>query len=276
MTENLNTSHQHTKTGVVETIKKINVGELDPGGNLIIAVHAKHNEYAIYEIESNDINNKLKVLIEGHSDDSEKKITRRFSSVKQKYIQATGMLSNTPNYGMLKRRIAHTLSTCLDDDNKGPQEFDALIEIIQKEHEKLVVNRIYYLAPAVVLTILAFCISLFKIDIFKLNQATITQFEIGVCFFVAVLTGASISILVNATKLNFEEYSSGGYYLTLGIERIFLAILAGITAFICIQAGILFPDFTKNSIWGMLVALTIAGFSESFIPSFLTKIKSEK
>lgn len=276
MTDEINTSVLDTKTSVVETIKKINVGELDPGNNLIVAVHSKHNEYAIYEIDSNDVNNKLKVLIDGHTDESEKKITRRYSSVKQKYIQATGMLSNTPNYGMLKRRIAHTLSTCLDDDTKGPEEFDALIKIIQKEHEKLVVNRIYYLAPAVILTIITIGLSLFKLNFFELNHTHITQFEVGLCFFVSVLVGASISILVNATKLNFEEYSSGGYYLTLGIERIFLAILAGITAFICIQAGILFPDFTKNSIWGMLVALTIAGFSESFIPSFLTKINPEK
>ncbi|OJU95084.1 MAG: hypothetical protein BGO19_02350 [Acinetobacter sp. 38-8] len=268
----VDTESSNKKTQVVETISKIKVGEIDESNNKIVQVYSKYNEYAIYEIDHEDINHRMRVIIDGHLDETELLITTRFRKVKQKYIQAIGMLPNSPNLEMLKRRIAHTLSSCLSSDIDGEKEFNELIKTIQLEHGKLVVNRAIYLFPIFLMTLISFGFSFYQYNIFELNKS-ISELNYLGCLFLSVSIGASISLLMNATKLNFEEYSLKRYYLILGLERIFLAFSAGCAAYVCIQAGLLFPEFTKNSIWGIMVALTIVGFSESLIPSFLTKIE---
>lgn len=234
----VDTKSNNEKTQVVETISKIKIGEIDTSNNKIVQVYSKYNEYAIYEIEHEDINHRMRVVIDGHSDESELVITTRFRKVKQKYIQAIGMLPNSPNLEMLKRRIAHTLSSCLSSDIDGEKEFNDLIKTIRDEHEKLVINRAIYLLPIFVMTLISFGFSSYNYNIFELNKS-ISELNFIGCLFFSVSIGASISLLINATKLNFEEYSLRRYYLILGLERIFLAFSAGCAAYVCIQAGLL-------------------------------------
>ena len=100
-----------------ERITSIVVGSKDSANNLVLNVLARNVEYVIYEIEDSDINNRIKILIDGLTDESEAKISQRFNAVKQKYIEAKGLLGKSSNYGMMKQRIAHTLSTCLSADD---------------------------------------------------------------------------------------------------------------------------------------------------------------
>ena len=60
-----------SKTDTVESIKAIVSDAEDNSGNKVVNVLAKHNEYVIYEIETKDINNRIKVFIDGHTDESE-------------------------------------------------------------------------------------------------------------------------------------------------------------------------------------------------------------
>lgn len=139
---------QKTKAEPTEKIKLIVKNGTDPSGNKITNVLAKYNEYAIYEIEDDDINNRLRFIIEGHTDESEKIIRDRLNRVKSQYIKAKVLLGKSSNYGMMKQRIAHTLSTCLNSDEQNiGNEFIELINEITIEHEKLVVNRAIYLTP---------------------------------------------------------------------------------------------------------------------------------
>ena len=62
-------------------------GGKDSSGNRIINVLAKQNELAIYEIDHPVINNKLRILIDGHTNELETLILNRFNKVKQKYIE---------------------------------------------------------------------------------------------------------------------------------------------------------------------------------------------
>ncbi|MCG9040563.1 hypothetical protein [Laribacter hongkongensis] len=113
-----NTQGMHMiKSDMVESIKAILIGAIDLSGNKVINVLAKYNEYVIYEIETDDINNRIKVFIDGRSDESETSIQKRFNSVKQKYIEAKGMLAKSTNFEMMKHRVAHTLSSALMSDD---------------------------------------------------------------------------------------------------------------------------------------------------------------
>lgn len=111
-----------SKSEIVDSVKAIVSGADDMSGNKVVNVLAKHNEYVIYEIETKDINNRIKVFIDGHTDQSEEKIQKRFNDVKQKYIEAKGMLSKSSNFEMMKHRVAHTLSTALNSDESGGGE----------------------------------------------------------------------------------------------------------------------------------------------------------
>jgi hypothetical protein len=258
-------------------IMNIKIGAEDVSGNKITLIHAKHDEYAIYEIETPDINNKLRVIIDGYTDESERAIQDRFNKVKQKYIEAIGLLSNTPRFEMLKRRIAHTLSTCLNSgETDGLKEFQTLIETIKKEHQVLVVHRAIYTLPVLIFVVLSAIITFFVTDDLTQKYESMSKLHFLAYLLLSVSAGACISILMNTNKLNFEEYSLKKYYLMLGFERVLLSIVAGTAALICIQAGILFPSFTQNSLWGAMVVLLLAGFSESLIPSVLTKIESKE
>nr|WP_312324516.1 hypothetical protein [Acinetobacter oleivorans] len=264
------------KTQPTQLVMDIKVGAKDLSGNKIIQVHAKHNEFAIYEIETSDINNKLRVLIDGYTNASEREIQDRFNKVKQKYIEANGLLSNTPKFEMLKRRIAHTLSTCLNSSHvDGQLEFTKLIETIQKEHQILVIHRAIYILPALIFVLMSGLFTFFFLGDFKKDLSTINTDHYLACMLLAVSSGACISILMNTTKLNFEEYSLKKYYFMLGFERVLFSIVAGTAAMIFIQAGLLFPSFTTTSISGTMVVILLAGFSESLIPSVLSKIETK-
>lgn len=253
-------------------VMAVNIGAMDVANNKITHVLVKHNEFAIYEIDTPNINNRIRTVIDGYTDESEQKIQDRFNKVKQDYIQAIGLLSNSPNTEMLKRRIAHTLSTCLSGSEvDGNKEFKNLIKIIKEEHEKLVRNRLVYLTPVFLSTLICLVVAFF---IYPNGVQKLDLFGYRVFLILSILIGASISILINTTKLNFEEYSLKKYYLLLGLERVFLALVTGISAFICLKSGLIFPSFFKDNVWEMFAVLIVAGFSESLIPSFLTKIES--
>lgn len=264
----INTGLKLSKSNVVESIKAIVNGATDISGNKVINVLAKHNEYAIYEIETNDINNRIKVLIDGHNDESERKIQKRFNNVKQKYIEAKGMLSKSSNFEMMKHRVAHTLSNALNsDDSNGVKGFEELIETIIKEHEQLVVNRALYLAPSIFAVAALFFIAFFN---FQSSLADGPCWQLIVVFFGSSLGGA-LSILTNARSFNFEEFRTKWYYSLLGAERLILSYMAGGVAYIAIKSGILSSDILSKGYWSLMLVVVISGFSESLIPGFLSK-----
>lgn len=257
-----------SKSEPVESVKALVVGAKDFSGNKVINVLAKHDEYVIYEIATDDINNKLKVFIDGRTDASEKLIQDRFNTVKQKYIEAKGMLSRSSNFEMMKHRVAHTLSTALNSSEvDGKKEFDELISIITKEHEELVVNRTIYLLPAFITLISLFAYCLYNIDSRIQNGP---DWQIIVSLLGASL-GGGLSILINAKTLNFEEFKTRTHYFLLGVERMFLACMAGAIAYIALKSGLLSPEISAKGYWPIMLVIVVSGFSESLVPSFLSR-----
>lgn len=265
------------KTEPTERIAGIKIGGIDTTGAKIVSVLATNNEFAIYEIEHSDVNSKIKVLIDGLTDESEKQIQEKFNKVKQKYIEAKGLLSRSANYGMMKQRIAHTLATCLNSDQiDGDREFATLIKTIRAEHESLVVHRFLYLFPSMFAVVLLFFFALGLAANKNVESAT---WNIGWQVFTSLLAaglGGALSMLITAKSLNFEEFTSKKHYLILGLERLLLSCMAGAVAFMAIKSEIAFPAFAKGNHWSFMAVLVLAGFSESFIPSILGKIQSEK
>ena len=146
-----------SKTKRKESINSLKIGEKDTNGHIIVDILASGNEYSIYEIETKDINKKLRVLIDGNDDKSEKILTDKFNNVKQKYIEAKGLLYKSQNFGIMKNRVAHALSTALSSDKvNSNEEFISLINDIKNEAKLALKNRIFYLLPSTILVVLMF------------------------------------------------------------------------------------------------------------------------
>ena len=261
-----------TKKEPTEKIKLIAIGGKDPSGNNIAHVLASGNEYAIYEIDHSDINYRLRVIIDGNDDESEKAIIEKFNKVKQKYIEAKGLLYRSSNYGMMKNRVAHMLSTCFTSETiDGNAEFDKLIDEIKKEHEDSLKSRTCYIAPCIVLTALFF---IWALSIYSGKSSHPIYWQVVIALLASSI-GGSISILSNVRKLHLEEYTSRLYYFFIGIERVFLSCIAGAVAFIAVKAGFLLPALSASSEWTMMMILVVAGFSESYVPGIIGKVERE-
>lgn len=262
-----------------EQIKNIVRGNTDPFGYKIENVLSRGNEYAIYEVDVPDINSRVRVLIDGITDESEKALIKKYNEVKPKYIEAKGLLYRSTNYGMMKQRVANVLGSVLssDEDSKtageaGNAEFDRLISTIKNEIKGSIKNRILYLVPCVVTTVALFLIARCYMELRLIPNDPSWQMITAA---LAASLGGSMSILYNVKKLNFEEYTNGWFCPLLGAERIFLAMVAGAIAFILIKARFLLPDMVGRTYWGVMAILVAAAFSEAMIPSALAKIEKK-
>ena len=99
-----------------KSIKALHAGGKDDLGNTIIQVLASGSEFAIYEIDHPDISERLRVTIDGRTDEREHELAERYNKVNQKYLEAIGLLYRSANLGVMKTRVAHVLATVLSSD----------------------------------------------------------------------------------------------------------------------------------------------------------------
>jgi len=243
----------------------------DSSGNKIAQILAMQNEFVIYELDTPDVNNRLKVLIEGHSDESEKQIIKKFDAVKQKYVKSKGMLYRSVNHGVMKNRIAHALASCLSSEDPsfdGNAVFDTLCKEVEEEQKRIVTNRFLYLLPVVLSVAIWFVLSYSLMQ----QRVVVTPNWQIVSGFLASSLGAAVSIFSGVKKLHFEEFPYSRFYFFIGVERVLLGFVVGAAAYIAIKSGLLTSSLLTKSYWSDLMVFVAAGFSEHFIPSIIRKI----
>ncbi len=258
-----------SKKEPVQSVKNIIVGNKDENGYKITNVLAKGNEYAIYEIDHPDINYKLRVHIDGEDDNSESKLVENYNLVKQKYIEAKGLLYRSSNYGMMKNRVAHALASVLSSPNKPDgKEFTTLIDDINKEIEAVIRNKTFYFLPSFVLTIL---VGIFFVCLNESND----QSNCWIVSFVAFSSflGGTLSILSQPKRFHFEEFKVKRYYIIAGFERIFLALIAGTITYIILRSKLVFSQIELGDYWKFMSIIIVSAFSERFVPNMLSKIE---
>lgn len=261
------------KKEMMASIAKYKVGGEDSSGYKIVQILAFGNEYVIYEIDDEDINNKLRVFIDGYTDESEKKIVDRFVKVKQKYIEAKGLLYRSSNFGMMKNRVAHALASVLSSSEvDGNTEFDTLIKTINDERKLTIKSRILYVLPAFIATLVVTLLALLSME-WKKENSEYWQF---VCVLFGSIYGGTLSILFGLKTHRFEEIISTAYFFVLGTERVFLACVAGVIAFVLLKSKMIFQEIDVTNYWGLILIIVMAGFSEAFVPSILDKITKKQ
>lgn len=117
------------------------VGEYDLNGNLITKVYAKDPEYAIYEIESKDIADSIKV----HIEDDYPEILKRYNSIRIKYIEIKGILYKVVDKATTKATIAQIIVLALTKNTQeAEQEFNKLKKGIEEDYKEQFANRHHF------------------------------------------------------------------------------------------------------------------------------------
>lgn len=258
------------KTQPTDEIKKIKIGSKDTVGNVITDVLAFGNEYAIYEIETENINKKLRVIIDGVNDERENKIAKDYAEVKDKYITAKGLLYRTSNFGLMKNRVAHSLATALTGNpSLANEQFEKLILQINNEYKETYMRRLYYIVPGYVL-LTAFTVILALNTIKNWDQAYKEIFDWLYVAYASIIGGV-FSLTLNLPKIKFETEIGGWIFSVFGIERISISILAGIICFVGIKSKFILANLFKDPIdlWSLLFVIIIAAFSEKMVPNII-------
>lgn len=210
-------------------------------------------------------------MIDGHCDESERELIRKFDAVKQEYVKAKGMLYRSANLGTMKNRVAHALATCLSNTNPdfdGRALFLSLCEDVEKEQKRVITNRFLYLFP-VVLSIFLWLVVCYALRDQRIVGAPDWQIASG---FLAASLGTGVSIFTGAKSLHFEEFPNSQFYALLGVERVLFGFVVGAVAYIAIKSGVVSSSILQGSYWASLMVLVAAGFSEHYAPSIIRKI----
>ncbi len=243
----------------------------DVYGNRISHVFVKRKLFMVYQIDDADINNSLRVYIS--EDPRSADIDRRYSYIRHFYFNAKGLLARSPNLNAMKYRIAKTVEDCLKDENlsreSAEETFKNLITFIEEEYSKATHNRFYYLLPHFVAVPVLFLMCLQLMD----QRSPDNEWWVIFTAFLAAALGGFMSVLRNASTLNFHEYSQKRKYVFLGGERLLLSFVAAGIAFIVLKSGAVVALAGFNSYWQVMLVLVVAGFSETLVPSILQKVE---
>lgn len=244
----------------------------DVFGNKVSHIFVKSKLFMIYQIDDADVNNSLRVYISEHEDS--KDIDKRYSYIRHFYFNAKGLLASSPNLNAMKYRIAKTVEDCLKDEElskeSAEQTFKNLINFIEEEYAKATKNRFYYLLPHFVAVPALFLVCLILME----NRAPDNEWWIIFTSFLAASLGGFMSVLKNASKLNFYEYSQKRKYVFLGGERLLLSFVAAAIAFIVLKSGAVLSLADFKTYWQVMLILVVAGFSETLVPSILQKMET--
>lgn len=138
-----------------DIIREIVVGNKDIYGNLITNVISRGNEYAVYEINSDNIQQRLRLMIDGYDDDREAQISGWYMRVKEVYMKARVLLYKSEDYNIIQSRIAVALATALSGyPEESLRQFDNLIKEVNDEDRDKSKRRICYVVPGYILLII--------------------------------------------------------------------------------------------------------------------------
>lgn len=253
------------------------IGSKDSSGNIIKRIFAKGDEYLIYEIKTDQISDSIKVLIDTKVEDDSRPL-EYFYSVREKFTKLKGLLFKVVDDTSIKARISHILSHAItgnpDEANKF---FENLIEEINIEYKNQSNHRIRYLLTTMSILIIGILISIYiyYTDLFLDH----IQLRYLILISTASSVGGFISVAGKLHRMVFEKDVNHLLYILYAVERILIALLAGVVIYFAIKSNLVFGFINTISkpIYGYLVFSAVAGFSETFVPNLLINLsKKEK
>lgn len=259
-----------------QELQNYKIGERDINGNLITKVLGRGDEFVVYEIETKDLVDCLKVHIKTKIEEDTLPIDN-FNDVRTKFSEAKGLLYKAVDKTATKLAIAQIVIHAIRGKSEAANyQFENLIKQLHLEYREQFNNRMRMLASALVLTVLAvlFSVATYYLHYFKENQY--------IHDLVFIITGGCIggvfSISIGLNKLTCEMDVNRTLYFLYGVQRITISILASVIVFFVIKADLAFGICKKmdTPVIGYVFFAILAGFSETLVPNLLSNIEKQK
>ena len=251
-----------------ETLEAMKIGSPDVNGYLIKNIYARGDEYLIYDSTDVSIHQTIRVMIYTKVDEDNSTINA-FNNVKIKFDKLKSVLYKSGDNSLHKQRAASAIVIALQEHNRVDEVntvLDTLSDEITKEYTDKLWGRLAYLAGTLSITLLAiiaaFLAYTFRdITFFKSNNL-ISNFLY--CSMFASI-GGFFSVSLKSQSIFIMQATSKWMYFFYGLERNFIAVIAGLACFVLLSSEIIFANI-KDGNTGIFFTMSIcffSGFSEN-------------
>lgn len=263
-----------------KTLASMQVGSPDPNGYVIKNIYARGDEYLIYDSTDISIHQTIRVLIYTKIDEDNSTINA-FNNVKIKFDKLKSVLYKSGDNSLHKQRAASAIVIALQEHNRVDEVNNLLDELsteITNEYSDKLWGRLAYLGGTLSITIVAIiaaCLTYTLRDMtFFQNNNLISSFLY--CSMFASI-GGFFSVSLKSQSIFIMQATSRWMYFLYGLERNFIAVIAGLACFVLLSSEIIFANI-KDGNTGIFFTMSIcffSGFSEKFIPNALNTLGNE-
>lgn len=264
----------------VETIASFKRGATDLNGYEINNIYAKGDEYVIYDSTDSSIHQAIKVILYTKIED-DTAILKTMNSVKFNFDKLKTVLYKSGDNPLHKQRAASALAIAFQEPDKVDKVNILLEKItteIQKEYSDKLWGRLSYLGGTLAITIIAIIVALIAytnrdINFLKTNHLLLNFLY---CTMFASI-GGFFSVSLKSQSIFIMQATSKWMYFLYGLERNFIAVIAGLACFVLLSSEIIFANI-KDGNTGIFFTMSIcffSGFSEKFIPNALSSLGND-
>ncbi len=261
-----------------QKIEGIRVGEICPAGCKITKIFARGDEYVIYEIESNNPIESIRVYIHTKIEENETPI-QNFNKAKDSFDRIKSILFKYSADTSYKQRAASALVVAIRGSTEEANTIFEKIETDAKaDFTQRVLGRLYYLIGALILCTVLCATAL--ISYINRDEKFFTE-NIAILNFCYAASYAAIgglfSVSLKAKDIWAQQAIDHWMYGVYGAERLIISAIAGIITYTAIKSGIIFSfaETTKTAPYMTLSICFLSGFSESLIPNYMGRLEKE-
>lgn len=257
-----------------KSLSAFQIGTADLNGYKITKIYARTDEIVIYEIETPDLVDSIRLCIDD-SQESGKTAWNRYNEVRVSFIDIKSYLYKAVDKASAKSKIAQILMHGIYSDPKDANnEFRDFIKEVNKEYYDQFNNKFFMLLSSIVVSIVMVIASL----LFHYNENWFAS-DPHIRNLVFVCTAGSIggffSISIGSRKLVCEKDVGWFLYFRYGMERMLISVFAATILYIGLRSEFLMLS-VKNSLSSYMMLAFVAGFSETFIPGLFTRLEQGK
>lgn len=275
MVSSLTPQQEKYKIEQQQRMKEFVVGNKDSSGDKITNILRKADEYVIYEVETKNLSQTIRIQIDSILED-DNSLTEKFTEISGVYIKLRGLMYKVTDVNTFKYQIAYAVSLAFAGKvEEAKQQMDSLITEINQQYSEQFQHRIRYLVTILSITLLLVAIS---ITVYYYN---LIDSDVHFRNFIFIVTGGSIGCCISVSrrlkKTEFEKDVSLWLYILYGFERVCISAFGAIIVYFAIKANLLLGMVNQltYALHGFILFAIVAGFSETLVPNLLIKLEKE-
>ncbi len=259
-------------------MSKYVIGGKDINESTISNIYSRHDEFVIYEISGVRENESFRIVLDPIIE-SDKELLYKLEEIEGDIANFRSILYKGIHDTSIKHRAAHAISSALRGNNvaKAQEIFEGIKDQVTKEYESILFGKLLYLSGAFGFLFLLLGISVY-FYICREEEWLKHILQLKNIIYASAFAGCGglLSVCINLRFMRFERALKGYAYCIYGVQRIVLAALGGIFAYILIEGRFLFTFVleSKNPLIAIMAVCVASGFSETLIPNALRKLES--